>query len=141
MKKQILRVLTALSLSLSLIMGLGATTAPALARDLISIMQKDIGDRRPGGCPSKWCACYMNLTLKKAGHKTIPSNRARDFAQYGRKATPMSKGSIMVMRQHVGVVAGKCEDGRIKLLSGNHSRKVAWGCYHPKKAIAWRKPS
>lgn len=137
MKKFVLRALVALTLGL----GLGAIALPASAKDLVSIMEKDMGARRPGGCPSKWCACYLNLILSKAGHKSIPSNRARDFSKYGKKARPMSKGSIMVMPHHVGIVAGKCKDGRVLLISGNYSRKVGLGCYHPKKAIAWRYPA
>jgi len=41
----------------------------------------------------------------------------------------------------VGVVAGKCPDGRIRLVSGNHGHKVGTGCYAAGKAIAWRLPS
>jgi len=46
-----------------------------------------------------------------------------------------------VMPHHVGVVAGKCPDGRIKLVSGNHGHKVGTGCYAAGKAIAWRVPA
>lgn len=136
MKKYLVRLVLALGLGL----GFSAIAMPVAAKDLVSIMKQDMGDRRPGGCPSKWCACYMNIVLAKAGKQTIPSNRARDFSKYGKKARPGAKGSIMVMAHHVGVVAGKCDDGRVLLISGNYSRKVGLGCYHPKKAIAWRKP-
>lgn len=126
--------------ALSLVLAFGAIATPVQARNLVSLMEKDLGARRPGGCPSKWCACYMDQVLEKAGYKQRDSWRARDFASYGKKAKPMSVGSIMVMRHHVGVVAGKCEDGRVKLISGNYSKKVGLGCYSPRKAIAWRKP-
>lgn len=125
---------------LSLALVFGALSVPSQARDLVKVMQKDLGGRRPGGCPSKWCACYMDQVLAKAGYQIHGSNRARDFASYGKKAKPMSVGSIMVMRHHVGVVAGKCDNGQVKLISGNYSRKVGLGCYSPRKAIAWRKP-
>lgn len=117
-----------------------AVASPTLANGLTSIMQGDLGQRRPSGCPSRWCACYMDRVLSEAGYKTHDSYRARDFAKYGKPAKAQSKGSIMVMRHHIGVVAGKCKDGRIKLISGNYSKKVGVGCYSAKKAIAWRKP-
>ncbi len=138
MSKILLNLIAALGLALTF----SAVSAPAAqAKDIIKIMQKDLGGRRPKGCPSKWCACYMDLILQKAGYTPRGSYRARDFATYGKKAKPMSVGSIMVMRNHVGIVAGRCEDGRVKLISGNYSKKVAIGCYSPKKAIAWRIPA
>ncbi|MGJ8527170.1 hypothetical protein [Maritalea sp.] len=82
----------------------------------------------------------MEKILAQAGFATQGSYRARDFAKYGKKAKPIQVGSIMVMRNHIGVVMGKCADGRVKIISGNYSRKVAVGCYSPSKAIAWRAP-
>ena len=114
--------------------------APAQAKNLIKLMQNDLGTRRPKGCPSKWCACYMDNILEAAGFAKRQSNRARDFAGYGKPAKPWQVGSIMVMRNHVGVVMGKCDNGKVKLISGNHSKKVSVGCYGANKAIAWRAP-
>jgi len=114
--------------------------APANASKLIKLMQSDLGDRRPKGCPNKWCACYMDQILAQAGFAEHGTNRARDFASYGKKAKATQVGSIMVMRSHIGVVMGKCDDGRVKIISGNYSKKVAVGCYSAKKAIAWRAP-
>ncbi|MCZ4273526.1 hypothetical protein [Maritalea porphyrae] len=117
-----------------------ALVTPANAKNLIKLMEKDLGGRRPKGCPNKWCACYMDKILAKAGFDTRGSYRARDFAKYGKKANPVQVGSIMVLPNHVGVVMGKCDDGRVKIISGNYSKKVAVGCYSAKKAIAWRLP-
>lgn len=116
------------------------TIGPAGAGNLIKIMSEDMGQRRPGGCPSRWCACYMDQALAEAGFQIRGSFRARDFANYGEAVEPLTVGSIMVMRNHVGVVTGLCENGKVQLLSGNHSRKVSLGCYSARKAIAWRKP-
>lgn len=133
-------MLVRLALAAGIALSAAAIATPAQSKDLVSLMQTDLGQRRPQGCPSKWCACYMDLILSKAGYAPLGSFRARDFAAYGKNAKPMSVGSIMVMSHHVGVVAGLCEDGRVLLISGNYSRKVAIGCYHPGKAIAWRQP-
>ncbi len=114
---------------------------PAEAGSLVSLMTHDIGMGRPKGCPSAWCACYLETVLKKAGLPTLGSYAARDFAHYGRRARPRQVGAIMVMPHHVGVVAGLCPDGRVKLVSGNHGHRVGTGCYSPGKAIAWRLPA
>jgi uncharacterized protein (TIGR02594 family) len=118
-----------------------APSLPATAKSLVSLMSADAGKGRPSGCPNAWCACYLEHTLKKAGLPTLGSNAARDFAKYGKRAKPGQVGAIMVMPHHVGVVAGKCPDGRIKLVSGNHGHKVGTGCYAAGKAIAWRLPA
>ncbi|MEP7241036.1 MAG: hypothetical protein ABI697_09140 [Devosia sp.] len=114
---------------------------PATASSLVSAMTREVGHGRPRGCPSAWCACYLDRTLKKVGLKTLGSYAARDFARYGRTAKPKQVGAIMVMPHHVGVVVGTCPDGRVKLVSGNHGHKVGTGCYSAGKAIAWRLPA
>jgi hypothetical protein len=114
---------------------------PASAGSLIKMMTNEVGRGRPSGCPNAWCACYLEHSLKKAGFSTLGSYAARDFAHYGKRARPGQVGAIMVMPHHVGVVAGKCDDGRIKLVSGNHGHRVGTGCYSPGRAIAWRVPA
>lgn len=122
------------------LVGFNVDQSPAYARDIVSIIKQDIGQKRPKGCPSRWCACYLDRILSEAGFRKHNTWRARDFASYGKKAAPMTIGSIMVMPHHVGVVAGKCPNGRVRLLSGNHSHRVGEGCYNPGRAIAWRMP-
>jgi uncharacterized protein (TIGR02594 family) len=117
-----------------------AGIAPSTASPLIQIMQGDLGQSRPSGCPSRWCACYLDKILTEAGLQPRGSNRARDFATYGKPAKPAQFGAIMVMRNHVGVVTGQCPDGRVQIISGNYSRKVLPGCYSAARAIAWRRP-
>jgi hypothetical protein len=115
-------------------------TVPASASSLTSLMMGDVGQGRPRGCPSAWCACYLEKILREAGLPSLGSNAARDFAHYGRKAYAGQVGAIMVMPHHVGVVVGKCSDGRVKLVSGNHGSRVGTGCYSISRAIAWRMP-
>ena len=116
---------------------------PGQARDaqsVVNVMLSEIGERRPQGCPGRWCACYMDTVLARVGLKPHGSNLARDFARYGEAAHPGQIGSIMVMSNHVGVVVGQCENGQVQIVSGNYSNQVALGCYSPKRAIAWRAP-
>ena len=105
---------------------------------LIASMERDLGRSRPADCPHKWCACYLDKKLAANGYAKRNSWKARDFATYGRASSPVA-GAIMVQRNHVGVVMGKCEDGRIKAISGNHSRRVGIGCYRRETIIAFRK--
>jgi uncharacterized protein (TIGR02594 family) len=135
MKMTIRAAIAAIALALPVV-----AAAPAQATPLIKLMEKDLGQRRPKGCPSKWCACYMDQILARAGFSSRGSNRARDFASYGKNTKTAKVGSIMVMRNHVGVVMGKCSNGQVKIISGNYSKKVAVGCYPASKAIAWRDP-
>jgi hypothetical protein len=136
MRETKLAALAALTL-----LAFAALSLPATAGSLVSLMTHDVGKGRPSGCPNAWCACYLEHTLKKAGLPTLGSFAARDFARYGKRAKAGQVGAIMVMPHHVGVVAGKCTDGRIRLVSGNHGHKVGTGCYSPGKAIAWRVPA
>ncbi|GGA49853.1 hypothetical protein GCM10011499_19720 [Pelagibacterium lentulum] len=115
----------------------------SIARDaqtVINVMMAELGNRRPSGCPGRWCACYMDTVLVRAGLQPRGSNLARDFANYGAETEPAAVGSIMVMSNHVGVVVGECENGQVMIVSGNYSNQVALGCYNEGRAIAWRAP-
>lgn len=114
-----------------------------MARDagtVIGVMLSELGSNRPSGCPGRWCACYMDNVLVRAGLLPNGSNLARDFAQYGEPAAPGQVGAIMVMANHVGVVVGDCGNGQVQIVSGNFSNRVGLGCYNPGRAIAWRAP-
>ncbi|MBN15799.1 hypothetical protein V6617_11995 [Pelagibacterium nitratireducens] len=131
---------------LPLLLALCAASAiavPASARDpqtVINVMLSELGSVRPSGCPGRWCACYLDTVLARAGLLPTGSNKARDFAHYGEQADPGAIGAIMVMSNHVGVVVGDCGNGQVQIVSGNYSNTVALGCYSPSRAIAWRAP-
>ncbi len=110
------------------------------AQSVVNVMLSELGERRPQGCPSRWCACYMDTVLARTGLRPHGTNKARDFASYGAEAQPGTVGAIMVMANHVGVVVGQCENGQVQIVSGNYSNRVSLGCYSPKRAIAWRAP-
>lgn len=92
----------------------------------------------PTGWRSRWCGNFMRLVVRKAGLPDHPTgNLARNWRSYGRPAGSHA-GSIGVMRSHVGIVIGRCPDGRILLRSGNHGRRVGDGCYAASRFIAFR---
>lgn len=92
----------------------------------------------PTGWRSRWCGNFMRLVVKQAGLPDHPGgNLARNWVRYGRPSGPVN-GAIGVLRSHVGIVIGRCPDGRIRLRSGNHSRRVGDGCYAAHRFIAYR---
>lgn len=93
-----------------------------------------IGQGKPAGCPSRWCGCFLS---KIFGVKIW---RAIDWRHFGKPAPAGAVGSVAVMRSHVGIVAGQCGPGQIKLLSGNSSHRVRLACYPRSRVIAWRQP-
>ena len=124
-------------------LGYFVTDAPVAARDsnsVIQVMLAELGQRRPENCPGRWCACYLDNALARAGLSPHGTNLASDFADYGAPAEPGQIGAIMVMSNHVGVVVGTCENGQVQIVSGNYSNRVALGCYSASRAIAWRAP-
>src|SRR5690554_5371325 len=95
------------------------------AQTVNNVMLSELGERRPQGCPSRWCACYMDPVLARIGFGPHGTNRARDFATYGDAGQPSAVGAIMVMANHVGVVVVVCGNGQVQIVSGNYSNQVA----------------
>lgn len=92
----------------------------------------------PTGWARVWCGRFMRMIV---GRDPGPRyNLARNWAHYG-KPSRRRPGAIAVMRGHVGVVAGnggRCGPGRVYILSGNHGRRVGYGCYATSRIIAYR---
>lgn len=97
--------------------------------------------RNPTGMRRRWCGAFLRVVVRQSGLPDHPGgNLARNWASYGRPAAPGAVGAIAVMRSHVGIVTGRCGDGRIQVLSGNHNRTTGYGCYPAGRVIAWRAP-
>jgi uncharacterized protein (TIGR02594 family) len=111
---------------------------------LISEARRYIGTN-PTGRASLWCGHFMNLVLKRTGHKVPASNRALDFAGYGRSVSGPQVGAIAVMYRgkdggHVGVVTGTDAQGNVLVVSGNHNGTVAEAPYPKSRIFAYRMP-
>lgn len=135
-----MRIVFSLLIALAAVAAIPSTATARDAQTVVNVMLSELGAVRPSGCPGRWCACYLDTVLARAGLTPRGSNKARDFANYGAAATPGAVGSIMVMTNHVGVVVGDCGNGQVQIVSGNYSNTVALGCYSPSRAIAWRAP-
>jgi len=92
---------------------------------LVTAARRYLGTN-PTGRGHQWCGAFMDLILKKTGHKP-GSNLAVAYAHYGTRVSGPQVGAIAVMSHHVGVVSGIDPNGNPVLVSGNHNRTVAEG--------------
>lgn len=103
------------------------------ANSLVSEARKYLGTN-PTGLGSLWCGAFMDLVLKRTGHKG-GGNLAIAYARYGTRVSGPQVGAIAVMNHHVGVVSGIDPNGNPIIVSGNHNRTVAESVY-PRSRIA-----
>ena len=112
--------------------------------DLVSEARQYLG-RNPTGRSSLWCGAFMDMVLKKTGHKG-GGNLARAYASYGRRVSGPQVGAIAVMTRgkgggHVGVVSGVDASGNPIIISGNHNDTVAESTYPRGRIIAYVMPN
>ena len=118
-------------------------TVPAAdATPLVRALHADIGMTRPNGAPPRWCAWYLDRKLKELGFQGLPSYRARDAVNYGRRAAGFVPGAIAVMRTHITVIdlRNKCPAGQFAGTGGNQGKRVKTSCYSKNKVISLREP-
>ncbi len=88
---------------------------------LVTEARKYLGTN-PTGRGSLWCGAFMDLVLKRTGHKG-GGNLASAYARYGTKVSGPQVGAIAVMGRkgggHVGVVTGVDANGNPIVISGN----------------------
>jgi uncharacterized protein (TIGR02594 family) len=111
--------------------------------DLVSEARRYIGGN-PTGRSRLWCGAFMDMVLKKTGHKG-GGNLARAYAQYGHRISGPQVGAIAVLARrgggHVGVVTGVDASGNPIIISGNHNDKVAEAVYPRGRVIAYVMPN
>ena len=90
----------------------------------------------PTGWARAWCGKFLRMIVPSDPGPAF--NVARNWSRYGVPAPGPVAGAIGVMPHHVGIVIGRCADGRIHLRSGNHNRRVGDGCYAASRFIAFR---
>jgi uncharacterized protein (TIGR02594 family) len=99
----------------------------------------------PTGRSRLWCARFMNMVLKRSGHRGTGSDMASSFAHYGRRVSGPQVGAIAVMSRrgggHVGVVSGVDRRGNPIVVSGNHGRRVAESVYPRSRVYAYVMPN
>lgn len=106
----------------------------AEARRYLGATAAQLGLRR-----SLWCGAFMDMVLRKTGHKG-GGNYSLDYARYGRRLPAPQVGAVVVMTRsgggHVGVVSGIKANGDVVVISGNHGNRVAESVYPRRRIIA-----
>ena len=109
---------------------------------LVTEARKYIGTN-PTGRASLWCGAFMDMVLKRTGHRG-GGNLASAYARYGTRVSGPQVGAIAVMGRrgggHVGVVSGIDANGNPIIVSGNHNRTVAESVYRASRIHAYVLP-
>ena len=96
---------------------------------LVTEARKYLGTN-PTGRSSLWCGAFMDLVLKRTGHKG-GGNLASAYARYGTRVSEPQVGAIAVMGRkgggHVGVVTGVDPNGNPIVISGNTWNRQSGG--------------
>jgi uncharacterized protein (TIGR02594 family) len=121
--------------------GLDAMAAVS-SNELIAEARKYLGGN-PTGWDSEWCGKFLDMILKKTGHKG-GGNLARGYINYGKRLAGPEVGAIAVFSRkgggHVGIVTGIDSNGNPIIISGNHNDRVAIATYPASRALAYVRP-
>ncbi len=119
-----------------------AVPQTAQAQSLVSEARQYIGTN-PTGRGSLWCGAFMDLVLKRTGHKG-GGNLALAYSHYGTRVRGPQVGAIAVMGRkgggHVGVVSGIDPNGNPIIISGNHNKRVEEAVYPRQRISAYVLP-
>lgn len=127
--------------------GLSRRTAHAYggytSNALVSEARRHLGTN-PTGRRRLWCGAFMDMVLKRTGHKG-GGNLARSYASYGARIAGPQVGAIAIMRRgggggHVGVVSGIDPNGNPIIVSGNYRRTVAEAVYPRRRVTTYVLP-
>ena len=117
-------------------------SSSASGNSLVAEMRRHIGTN-PTGWSHNWCGRYMDMALRRTGHKP-GGNLARAYANYGTRVHGPVVGAIAVMARrgggHVGVVSGVDHRGNPIVISGNHGHRVAESVYPRGRVYAYVMP-
>ncbi len=120
-----------------------APSAGFSASGIVAEARRFIGGN-PTGRSRLWCARFMNMVLRRTGHRGTGSDMARSFASYGHRVSGPRVGAIAVMGRrgggHVGVVSGIDSRGNPIVVSGNHGHRVAESVYPRSRIYAYVMP-
>ena len=117
---------------------------PMASSSLVAEARRYLGTN-PTNRRSLWCGAFMDMVLKRTGHKP-GGNLARGYANYGTRVSGPQVGALAVMSRgkgggHVGVVSGVDESGNVIVVSGNHNNTVAESVYPRSRILAYVMPN
>ncbi len=99
--------------------------------DVLAVARRWLGSGKMTPLPGPWCADFVSLVLRLAGHPPLAGRLAADALRYGTRVASPRPGDLVVMRTrrslagHVGIVEGLEGDGSVRIISGNWGRRVA----------------
>ena len=113
------------------------------SNELVAEARKYIGTN-PTHRRSLWCGAFMDMVLKRTGHKG-GGNLASAYSHYGHRVAGPRVGAIAVMWRrgggHVGIVTGIDADGNPIIVSGNFNRTVQEAAYPRRRIYAYVMPN
>ena len=122
--------------------GAGAQSGGGGGSGAVAVAKRYLGTN-PTKRSRRWCAEFMNMVERKMGRRGTGSAMAKSFASYGRRVSNPRPGDIAVLSRrgggHVGYVMS-VQGNKVKLISGNHGRKVGIGTYPRSRVIAFVRP-
>lgn len=122
--------------------GAGARSGGGGGSGAVAVAKRYLGTN-PTKRSRRWCAEFMNMVERKMGRRGTGSAMAKSFANYGRRVSNPRPGDIAVLSRrgggHVGYVMS-VQGNKVKLISGNHGRKVGIGTYPRSRVIAFVRP-
>lgn len=122
--------------------GAGAQSGGGGGSGAVAVAKRYLGTN-PTRRSRRWCAEFMNMVERKMGRRGTGSAMAKSFASYGRRVSNPRPGDIAVLSRkgggHVGYVMS-VQGNKVKLISGNHGRKVGIGTYPRSRVIAFVRP-
>lgn len=100
------------------------------------------GSRRPAGCPSKWCGCWLAMKMGY-GVKDTKLWVARNWSRVGTALNGPAVGAVVVLSRgkaggHVGVIQEITNSGDLIILSGNDNNRVGIRMVSKKRVLAYR---
>ena len=121
-----------------------AASAPVSSSSLVAEARRYIGTN-PTNRRSLWCGAFMDMVLKRTGHRG-GGNLARGYASYGTRVSGPQVGALAIMSRgrgggHVGVVSGVDANGNVIVVSGNHNNTVAESVYPRSRIFAYVMPN
>lgn len=122
--------------------GLEALASAAGGNALIAEARKYLG-RNPTGWANNWCGKFLDMVLRRTGHKGGGVS-ARGYIKYGTRLAGPEIGAIAVFSRkgggHVGIVTGVDSNGNPIIISGNYNDRVAIATYPASRLLAYVRP-
>lgn len=104
----------------------------------------NLGDWGAGRDETPWCSAFVNWCLLRAGIEGTRNATARSWLNWGRHASVLEPGCIVVLKRagggHVGFYVKDTEGPGVLLLGGNQGDRVSLRQYPLDRVIGARLP-